>query len=296
LLLSIIPYGLMSIVPGKWGVILEWGKGVLWVSTWPVLISLGVALMNRGSGFGLDTLFIQADGGQDIGLSMYKIFGAMLVIGAPSFSAMLIILGMNGILSGIGSLISSSFKVASFGLKLPITLGATVAGGIAGMVMGRMTGGLLGGGGGGGGGGGNPITTLTKSVEKLTKAMDELKDGMTVDPGTSPSGGLPGSRPARSGASSTTAGQRVASAPTTTSSLSTQEIVTTNRRVDTTDEGSTGAAGGGVRRVSTVTSNSTAGSPMADLTGTEKPSRRGLDDGRGAPKGTRKDDGPSGNV
>jgi len=168
LILSFMLYALASIIPGRHFVIAEWIKAVLWVSLWPLFIMFGMALITGAGSFGMASFFLQTEA-DDFGLSMMKMFGAILVIGAPSFTAMFITLGFGVLAQGINSVSGATFKVAGMGIALgamAVTVGLEFLAGRIGSLgskfvesvnsLGRLDGPRGGGTGGGKGGDDNP--------------------------------------------------------------------------------------------------------------------------------------------
>jgi hypothetical protein len=139
IVIAYIPHAFVSLWPGKFFMILEWAKAALWVSTWPIIISWGMATLNNASNYGLDTLFMQAGGGGDVANSLQTMWGATLITGAPFFTAMLIIVGGNGLVAGVGSIVAGGFKILNTTMMLPMQAGAFLAGGMAGKIASQVS-------------------------------------------------------------------------------------------------------------------------------------------------------------
>jgi len=140
LILSWIPYSIISLVPGRHGMFMEWFKAALWIAFWPVVMHMGFNELNSLAGTEMSGFYTNM-GGDSMSQNIRRIWGASLVIGAPALSAMFIILGMGGLMAGMGSAVGSAFTLMRSMFILPIAaLGGTIgaaAGGAAGGLLSR---------------------------------------------------------------------------------------------------------------------------------------------------------------
>lgn len=136
LIYSWIPYGVMSLIPGKHFMFLEWFKAAIWIAFWPVLMHFGFNELNSLAGTEMSAFYTN-QGGDDMAVNIRRIWGATLIIGAPALTAMFLVLGMGGLMAGIGSTVGSAFTLMRSLFILPIAAAGTLAGGVAGGVLGR---------------------------------------------------------------------------------------------------------------------------------------------------------------
>ncbi len=143
LLLLVYPvFAIMSFVPGKGGIILEWMKSVLWLCLWPIFIGIGVGLINQTGSYALADFFVQVDS-VDISASVLQIFGSMFIFMAPTFAGMVLSLSFGALQQGVSGILGTGFKLAGVAALITGSLAAlatTLVGGVVGAALGGAVG------------------------------------------------------------------------------------------------------------------------------------------------------------
>ncbi|MDA3961213.1 MAG: hypothetical protein PF961_10520 [Planctomycetota bacterium] len=113
LLVTYVPCAVLSMLPGRYGFFIEWVKAAAVLAIMPIFIEVGLNFLSMAGNSGLTTIFIRQAAGQTMTEAVLKIMGAMFVISSFTLATSMVGLGFSSIMSGLGAINSTAFKVAA---------------------------------------------------------------------------------------------------------------------------------------------------------------------------------------